>query len=124
MRILVVDDSKAMRMIVIRELKKIGYDGADIAEADSGKTALECVGQGSVDLIISDWNMPEMDGLELLNALRASGWSGPFGFVTTESAHSASDRALSAGASFVIGKPFTGDVFANEIQRALAGTAA
>ncbi|HTX01509.1 MAG TPA: response regulator [Acidimicrobiales bacterium] len=120
MQILVVDDSKAMRMIVIRELKRAGYSSDDIVEADSGKTALECVSGGEIDLIVSDWNMPEMSGIELLQALRETGWTKPFGFVTTESADSAYNQALGSGANFLIGKPFTGDTLATEIGKALA----
>jgi two-component system chemotaxis response regulator CheY len=120
-QILVVDDSKAMRMIVIRELKRAGHAGEDLVEADSGAAALDVVGRGGVDLVLSDWNMPGMSGLELLRALRAAGYDRPFGFITTESASSAYSEALESGATFLIGKPFTADELGAEIRRAFEG---
>ena len=64
MKILVVDDSSTMRRIIINTLGRIGY--SDIVEAENGKGGLEKLGQGGVEMIITDWNMPEMDGLEFV----------------------------------------------------------
>lgn len=122
MRILVVDDSKAMRMIVMRELRGAGY-GDDVLEADTGRSALERIAEGGVDLVISDWNMPEMSGIEFLKALREQGWHGPFGFVTTESASSAYEQAMALGASFLMGKPFSGEVLIEHIERSVGAAA-
>lgn len=85
MAILVVDDSRAMRMIVLRELRKAGFDTKDVREAENGLGALEQIKAGGIELVLSDWNMPEMDGMCLLQALRGGGNHVPFGFVTSES---------------------------------------
>lgn len=122
MKVLVVDDSRAMRMIVARELRKaVGVD--DVVEADCAAAAVDVLEQQAVDLVLSDWNMPGMTGLEFLQGIRSRGWNGPFGFVTSESAPSTRQRALEAGAAFVVTKPFRGDVLANQITIALGGTA-
>lgn len=121
MAILVVDDSRAMRMIVRRELRKAGYE--DVAEAENGAVALQTIAGGGVDLVLSDWNMPDMNGIELLSSLRAQGNELVFGFVTSESAPDVRARAFEAGASFVITKPFTSDDLDREITIALGDDA-
>jgi two-component system chemotaxis response regulator CheY len=115
MKILVADDSRAMRMIVVRTLRQAGFAGHDIIEAEDGKQALEMSGQG-VDLILSDWNMPEMTGLEFLKALRADGSTIPFCFVTSEGSDEMREQARAAGAVGLIAKPFTADVFADTLS--------
>lgn len=119
MKMLVVDDSKAMRMIVVRELKRGGFDGDEIVQADSGMAALDLLGAGDFDFVVSDWNMPGMTGMELLSKLRANGSSVHFGFVTSESATSTQEDALKAGADFFVTKPFTGADLAQRIGNAL-----
>ena len=84
-KILIVDDSKAMRMIVSRVLRQAGYGNAEFVEASNGAEGLAAARAGGVDLILSDWNMPEMNGIEFLQALRAGGSTARFGFVTSES---------------------------------------
>lgn len=111
MKILIVDDSKAMRMIVRRTLRQAGFGDHAVTEASNGKEALETVRQSVPDLILSDWNMPGMTGIELLDSLRAQGVSVKFGFVTTERTPEMRARASEAGASFLIVKPFTPDDF-------------
>jgi two-component system chemotaxis response regulator CheY len=118
MRVLVVDDSRAMRMIIRRELRS-GADIDDVVEAESGAAALDAIRGGGVDLVLSDWNMPEMTGIELLESLRAEGWTGPFGFITSESGQSTRTRAFDAGASFLVTKPFTGDSLTRQVTHAL-----
>ena len=98
MRILIVDDSKAMRMIVRRTLRQAGFEGLDELEAANGKEALSIVEARSPDLVLSDWNMPEMSGLELLQELKGRGNSVKFGFVTSESTPDMRAAALQAGA--------------------------
>jgi two-component system, chemotaxis family, chemotaxis protein CheY len=120
MKILVVDDSKAMRMIVTRALKSTAaYSGATILEAADGKQGLDAVLAESPDIILSDWNMPEMTGIEFLDALRGQGITTLFGFVTSESTPEMYDRAIGSGASFLVSKPFT----AESIEQALAKAA-
>jgi two-component system chemotaxis response regulator CheY len=120
MNILIVDDSKAMRMIVIRQLRRAGFGDATLTEACNGAEGLEMARATGPDLILSDWNMPEMEGIDFLRALRADGDPVPFGFVTSESTPEMLDEAVRCGANFVISKPFTPDDF----EAALNGIAA
>ncbi len=118
MKILVVDDSKAMRMIVKRNLTAAGYgDGNTILEAENGVQGLAVVEAESPDLVLCDWNMPEMNGLEFLKALRAAGNPVVFGFVTSESTPAMREQATNSGAAFLLAKPFSADDF----QELLAG---
>ena len=109
MKILVVDDSRAMRRIVSRTILQAGFEGHDIVEAENGKEALEVVKAENPDLILSDWHMPEMTGIEFLNALNAMGIETPFGFITSESTQEMVDLATEGGAVFLLAKPFTAD---------------
>ena len=117
MKILIVDDSKAMRMIVTRTLRQAGYGDHTFIEAVDGTDGLAKVAAEAPDLVLSDWNMPNMTGIDLLRALRAAGDDVPFGFVTSEGSDEMRQRAASAGAAFLIAKPFTPEAF----QDALAG---
>jgi two-component system chemotaxis response regulator CheY len=121
MAILVVDDSRAMRMIVLRELRKGGWDSVGTLEADNGRAALDVVRSEKVDLILSDWNMPDMTGIEFLCELRRDGSKLPFGFVTSESSGEIRRRALESGADFVVVKPFQGDDLCREVAVLLGG---
>lgn len=108
MKILVVDDSRAMRMIVVRTLKQTDLGShADVVEATNGAEALGLVREQQPDLVLSDWNMPEMSGIQLLEALNAEGITPPFGFVTSESTPEMYERAMANGAKFLVTKPFT-----------------
>jgi two-component system chemotaxis response regulator CheY len=120
MRILVVDDSRAMRMIVARTLRVAGYDEHEIVEAGNGIQALESVAEAPPDVVLCDWNMPEMSGLELLTALRSAGWTVPFGFVTSEASPQMRVAAMAAGAMFLIAKPFTAQDFQDALDPMLA----
>ena len=111
MKILVTDDSRVMRQIVIRTLRQAGYDDHDIVEAEDGADALAKVSSENPDLVLSDWNMPNMSGIECLEALRSSGSAVPFGFVTSEGSAEMREKAANAGALFLIAKPFTEDIF-------------
>ncbi|MGG5257733.1 response regulator [Phycicoccus avicenniae] len=119
MKLLVVDDSRVMRQIVTRTLRQAGHGGHDIVEADNGRSGLEAVAAHRPDLVLSDWNMPEMSGLEFLEALRASGDGTPFGFVTSEGSVTMRSQALAAGALFLVGKPFTAESFALHLDPVL-----
>lgn len=119
MEFLIVDDSRAMRMIVSRVVRQAGYEGSTFREAADGAEGLEAVRASCPDLVLCDWNMPEMSGIDLLRALRSEGIDVPFGFVTSESTPEMRDVALAAGASFLVAKPFTADAF----QEALAAVA-
>jgi two-component system chemotaxis response regulator CheY len=108
MRILVVDGSKAMRNIVMRAVRQAGFQ-ATFAEAADGAQALEAIRSSPPALVLADWNMPEMNGMELLENLRAEGSREKMGFVTSESDPAIRARAFRAGALFMLTKPFTPD---------------
>jgi len=111
MKVLIVDDSRAMRMIVTRTLRQAGYGGAEIREAENGAQALEAIRADRPDLVLCDWNMPEMSGIELLSALNQQGLKIRFGFVTSEGTETMRERARQEGALFLIAKPFSAETF-------------
>ena len=120
LRVLVVDDSKVMRQIVIRTLRQAGYGEWAVIEASNGAEALELALAQQPDLVLSDWNMPEMTGIDLLRKLNASGADIPLGFVTSEGSTQMRELAAAEGALFLIAKPFTPDVFRTTIDPFLA----
>ncbi len=107
MKILIVDDSMAMRLIVKKTLRDAGYSGHTIVEAEDGEQGLSVVKTESPDLVMCDWNMPNMTGPEMLEALNSEGITPRFGFVTTEATPEMRARAEDLGARFLIAKPFT-----------------
>ncbi|MGZ4437710.1 MAG: response regulator [Nocardioides sp.] len=119
MKILIVDDSRVMRQIVVRTLRQAGLTGHDLVEADNGRSGLAAVAEHQPHLVLSDWNMPEMTGIEMLQALRASGQTVPLGFVTSEGSPEMLARAEEAGALFVITKPFTPEGFRDVLEPVL-----
>jgi len=110
-RILIVDDSSVMRKIVERSLRQAGLDLGEVVEAGNGIEALTAVREGVFDLILSDINMPAMDGIEFLRELRTieEAKGTPVVMVTTEGSESRVVEALSIGAKGYIRKPFTPD---------------
>lgn len=106
-RVLIVDDSKAMRLIVRRTLRQAGFHDLELSEASNGQEALDVLSASPQDLVLSDWNMPEMTGIQLLGQLHAKGIRVRFGFVTTEGTPEMRATAMAAGALFLITKPFT-----------------
>lgn len=107
MKILVVDDSMTMRRIVRRSLAQAGYDDHCVTEAENGRVALEKIALELPDLILADWNMPEMTGIALLRYLREQAMAIPFGFITSEGTEQMRQEAIEAGALFFLTKPFT-----------------
>ncbi len=121
MKCLVVDDSATMRRIVVNALKSIGYD--NVVEAGDGSEALtKC--DASIELIITDWNMPVMGGLEFVKALRATPQhpKTPILMVTTRSVKEDIMQAVEAGVSSYILKPFTPQVLKDKIDQILSVT--
>jgi len=118
MNVLIVDDSKAMRMIVRRTLRQAGFD-VEVTEAEDGREALDILRTGSFAAVLCDWNMPEMTGLELLEALTEESIKVPFGFVTSEASPEMLAAAYGAGAKFMIRKPFKVDTFRHELSGVL-----
>lgn len=116
MNVVVADDSRVMRQIVIRTLRQAGYDWWEIEEAEDGADALSRIRASKPDFVLSDWNMPEMTGIDVLRALRAEGDDTPFAFVTSEGSPQMREQAEQAGALFLIAKPFTADTFRETID--------
>ena len=110
-RTLIVDDSSVMRKIVERSLRQAGLSPLVVFEAGSGVEGLEMLKTQPVDLILSDINMPSMDGLEFLRQLRALNLAPgvPVVMITTESSEEHVKQAILAGAQGYIRKPFTAE---------------
>jgi two-component system, chemotaxis family, chemotaxis protein CheY len=110
-RTLIVDDSSVMRKIVERALRQAGLDQLVVHEAGSGAEGLDVLKGEQVDLILSDINMPTMDGLEFLRQVRAQNLAPgvPVVMITTESSEEHVKQAIQAGAQGYIRKPFTAD---------------
>jgi two-component system chemotaxis response regulator CheY len=123
MKILVVDDSATMRRILVNSLQRIGY--SECVEAGDGREALDKF-DGSIQFVITDWNMPTMSGLDLTRALRShpAGKSVPILMVTTRSVKEDIIAAVQAGVSNYIVKPFTPQVLKEKIDGVLSGAAA
>ena len=125
MRFLVVDDSATMRRIVVNSLHRIGF--SDCVEAGDGREALAKYDPAAVDFVITDWNMPNMNGTELARALRARGDAGrtvPILMVTARSVKEDILTAMEAGVNNYIVKPFTPQVLKEKIDALLAAPAA
>ena len=87
--------------------------------AGHARKAQQLLNTQAFDLVLCDWNMPEMNGMELLNVLRGQGDTTPFGFVTSEGSAQMRERAEAAGALFLIAKPFTPETFAEVLEPVL-----
>lgn len=120
MKILIVDDSRVMRQIVVRTLRQAGFGGHELIEAENGKEGFDAVLAHSPDLVLSDWNMPEMNGIDMLDALRRAGNNTPLAFVTSEGTADMVGRAEAAGALTVITKPFTAEAFSEKLAPVIA----
>lgn len=123
-RILVVDDFSTMRRIVRGILKRLGY--RDIDEAEDGQSALKMLKQVPYQLVICDWNMPVMTGLDLLKAVRADEElkSIPFLMVTAEAKKENILAAIQAGVSNYVVKPFTEEVLSKKLDEIFKSQAA
>jgi two-component system chemotaxis response regulator CheY len=116
-KILVVDDFATMRKVIRNLLKQGGYE--NVVEAEDGVSALRVLKSQKIDLVISDWNMPNMTGLELLKAVRADDdlKTTPFLMVTAEALQDNVIAAVKAGVSNYIVKPFTAEVLNEKIKK-------
>jgi len=119
MKILIADDSRVMRQIVTRTLRQAGFDGHELIEAEDGAQLVQKATDEKPDLVLSDWNMPNMTGIEAIRAVRAAGNETPFGFVTSEGTQEMRDTASAAGALFLIAKPFTAETFKEQLNSIL-----
>jgi two-component system chemotaxis response regulator CheY len=122
-RVLIVDDSSVMRKIVGRSLRQAGLEALEVLEASNGSEALSSVRVNSFDLILSDINMPMMDGLEFVRQLRSieAAKEIPVIMITTEAGEGHVVQALSLGASGYIRKPFTPDQIKERVIPLLRG---
>ena len=117
MRVIVVDDSRSMRIIIRKQLVAAGFD---VVEAEQGRDALDKLrsAESPVGLALVDWNMPVMSGLELVQAIRADAELAKLRIlmVTSESELSSVERALQAGANEYLMKPFTADGLRDKLE--------
>ncbi len=118
-RVLVVDDSNVMRNIIKNNLKQLGFGHDNIADAEDGSMGMKKLGEGSFDLVISDWNMPKMTGIDFLKAIRAEGSLKdiPFLMVTSESEKEKIMEAVQAGVNQYIVKPFNANQLEEKINQ-------
>jgi two-component system chemotaxis response regulator CheY len=108
-----------MRRIILNVLARLGY--TDVVEAENGKRGLELLDQGGIEVIITDWNMPVMDGLEFVqNVRRNNRLSTPILMVTTNAAKEDIVAALQAGVNNYVVKPFTPDTLKQKIELILS----
>jgi len=119
MKILIVDDYPTMLRNVGNALRQMGFH--DITEAANGRAAFELLKRGGFGLVISDWNMPEMTGIDLLRAVRADAALAamPFIMATSDGKQSSILMAAAAGVNGYIVKPFSAEMLQAEITRIL-----
>jgi two-component system chemotaxis response regulator CheY len=115
MRFLVIDDSSAMRRILVNTLGRLGYP--DVIEASGGQEALARLTDGEIDVVITDWSMPDMTGLELTKKIRAT-WTPervPILMVTGNAARDSIIEAVKSGVNSYVVKPFTQETLRDKI---------
>lgn len=119
-KVLVVDDMSTMRRILKNVLRQIGF--SDIIEAENGQDALTKLKAGGFGLVVSDWNMPVMQGIELLRAVRGDVElkALPFLMVTAEAQKENLIEAVQAGVSNYVVKPFTAEVLQGKLEKIFA----
>ena len=111
LRILVVDDSRAMRRLIRRSLRQAGFTNIEIDEAENGVEAIEKFKSFLPHLVLSDWNMPEMNGIDLLRTLNSQYSNVNLGFITSQITQEMKVKAQENGSLFFLSKPFTQEQF-------------
>lgn len=114
-RVLVADDSSTMRKIILRSLAAVGVPSA--VEAADGVEAVRAFNDGEFDLVLTDWNMPNKNGLEVIQEVRKIDQQVPIIMVTTEAEKSQVLRAIQAGVSDYLVKPFTADTLRGKLEK-------
>ncbi|MBL4883241.1 MAG: response regulator [Planctomycetaceae bacterium] len=121
MNILVVDDSAMTRMVAKKTLNSLGFD--NVQEGEDGVQALEIFKEQSIDVVFTDWNMPNMNGLELLIEIRKINKDVPIIMVTTEGSRSKIVEAVQNGINDYLVKPFTPDSLKEKLTKWVSVTA-
>lgn len=124
MKILLVDDSRTIRNIQKNVLAQLGHTDTDIVEAADGVEALKALASDRPDLVLIDWNMPNMDGLTLVQKIREKDKGLPLIMVTTEAEKSRVLEAIKAGVNNYVVKPFTAEALSAKIEQTLAKVSA
>lgn len=121
MKILVVDDSSTMRRIIGNVIMQLGFNKEDYDEAEDGVKAWKMLNEGQYDIILTDWNMPNMNGLELVKKIRAEGShiKTPIIMITTEGGRGEVIAALRAGVNNYIVKPFPAETLKEKLDTVL-----
>ncbi len=115
MKVLVADDSGVMRKIIIRSLNAVGV--SDVVEAADGAEGWTQLQANPVDLVLTDWNMPNVSGLEFLRKIRESGSDLPVIMVTTEAEKAKVIEAIQAGVTDYLCKPFESDELREKLEK-------
>ena len=118
MKVLVVDDSGVMRKIIIRSLNAVGV--TEIVEAGDGQEGFNQFKADDFDLVLTDWNMPVRNGLELVTDIRATGSKVPIMMVTTEAQKNQVITAIQAGVTDYLTKPFDNDSLRKKLDKYVA----
>jgi two-component system, chemotaxis family, chemotaxis protein CheY len=121
MKALVVDDSMTIRRIVIKALGLVGI--TDATEASDGAEAVKAVQSGAFDLILLDWNMPKLSGIDALKQMRQAGNKTPVIMVTTEAEKARVIEAIKSGANDYLIKPFSPDQLAAKVKNIMGAPA-
>jgi two-component system, chemotaxis family, chemotaxis protein CheY len=114
-RALVADDSSTMRKIILRSLNALGIN--DVKEAGDGEQALQLFDQHPFDLVLTDWNMPQRTGLEVIEGIRARGSKVPIIMITTEAEKRRVLDAIRAGVSDYLVKPFDTETLRAKVDK-------
>ncbi len=118
MKVLVADDSGVMRKIIIRSLNAVGV--TDVVEAGDGKEGWTAFQADSFDIVLTDWNMPEMTGLDFLKQIRGSGSTVPVIMITTEGERGKVIEAIQAGVTDYLCKPFEAEELRDKLDKYVA----
>jgi len=119
MKILIVDDSSTMRRIIIKVLSGLGF--TDVVEAADGAKAVKAAEDTQITLILMDWNMPELAGIDAVRQIRAKGSKTPIVMVTTEAEKRRVVEAIQAGINDYLVKPFTPEQLQEKIRKFAGG---
>lgn len=119
MRVLIVDDSSIVRKLVLRTLRQIGQGHHEFIEMENGLKAYEDIKKTPPALVICDWNMPELNGIGLLNRINEEKLNIPFGFITSEGTDEMKALAMKSGAQFILTKPFSNEDLAQAVSKIL-----